>query len=138
MVVLDTNVISELFKPTPDPKVMAWVGSLSGEVLFTTAVTRGELLFGLYCMPEGRRRSDLLQGLTRLFEQKLAGHVLAYDDAAADAHAAIAAARRAQGHPVGQPDLMIAGIVHSRGATLATRNVRDFEGCGIPLIDPWH
>lgn len=138
MVVLDTNVISELFKPTPDPKVMAWVGSLPGDALFTTAVTRGELLFGLYCMPEGRRRNDLLQGLTHLFEQKLAGHVLAYDGAAADAHAAIAAARRTQGRPVGQFDMMIAGIVHSRGATLATRNVRDFEGCGIPLVDPWH
>jgi predicted nucleic acid-binding protein len=138
MVVLDTNVISELFKPTPDPKVMAWVRGLPGDGLFTTAVTRGELLFGLYCMPEGRRRSDLLQGLTRLFEQKLAGHVLAYDDAAADAHAAIAAARRARGRPVGQSDMMIAGIARSRGATLATRNVRDFEGCDIPLVDPWH
>jgi len=138
MVVLDTNVISELFKPTPDPKVMAWVGGLPGEGLFTTAVTRGELLYGLYCMPEGRRRNDLLQGLTLLFEQKLAGHVLAYDDAAADAHAAIAAARLAQGRPVGQADMMIAGIVRSREATLATRNVRDFEDCGIPLIDPWH
>lgn len=138
MVVLDTNVISELFKPTPDPKVMAWVGDLPGDGLFTTAVTRGELLFGLYCMPEGRRRSDLLQGLTRLFEQKLAGHVLAYDDAAADAHAVIAAARRARGRPVGQSDMMIAGIARSRGATLATRNVRDFEGCDIPLVDPWH
>jgi predicted nucleic acid-binding protein len=138
MVVLDTNVISELFKPAPDPKVMAWVGGLPGDGLVTTTVTRGELLFGLYCMPEGRRRSDLLQGLTRLFEQKLTGHVLAYDDAAADAHAEIAAARRARGRPVGQSDMMIAGIARSRGATLATRNVRDFEGCGIPLVDPWH
>lgn len=137
MVVLDTNVISELFKPTPDPKVMAWVGSLPGDALFTTAVTRGELLFGLYCLPEGRRRNDLLQGLIHLFEQKLAGHVLAYDGAAADAHAAIAAARRTQGRPVGQLDMMIAGIVRSRGATLATRNARDFEACGIPLVDSW-
>jgi predicted nucleic acid-binding protein len=80
----------------------------------------------------------LLQGLTRLFEQKLAGHVLAYDDAAADAHAAIAAARRARRRPVAQSDMMIAGIARSRGATLATRNVRDFEGCDIPLVDPWH
>lgn len=138
MVVLDTNVISELFKVAPDPQVMAWVAGLPGEGLFTTAVTRGELLFGLYCMPEGRRRNELLQGVTRLFEQKLAGHVLAYDDAAADAYAEIAAARRAQGRPGGQSDLMIAGITRSRGATLATRNQRDFEGCGITLVDPWH
>lgn len=138
MIVLDTNVISELFKPVPNPKVMSWVASLPGEDLFTTAVTRGELLFGLFCMPEGRRRSDLQQGLIGLFEQKLAGHVLAYDGDAADAHAAIAVARRARGRASSQSDAMIAGIVRSRGATLATRNVRDFEDCGIALVDPWH
>lgn len=138
MLVLDTNVISELFRPQPDPKVMAWIGQLSGEDLFTTAVTRGELLFGLYCMPDGRRRSDLLQKLVLLFEQQLAGHVLSYDGDAADAHAKFAAARRAQGRPVAMPDAMIAGIARSRGATLATRNARDFEGCGVTLIDPWH
>lgn len=138
MFVLDTHVISELFKPQPDSKVMAWVAQLSGDELFTTAVTRGELLFGVYCMPDGRRRSDLLQKLTVLFEQKLADHVLPYDGAAADAHAKIAAARRSQGRPVQMPDAMIAGIAHSRGAALATRNMRDFEGCGITLVDPWH
>lgn len=138
MLVLDTNVISELFRPEPDPKVMAWIGQLSGEDLFTTAVTRGELLFGLYCMPDGRRRSDLLQKLVLLFEQQLAGHVLPYDGDAADAHAKFAAARRAQGRPLAMPDAMIAGIARSRGATLATRNVRDFEGCDVTLIDPWH
>ena len=138
MFVLDTNVISELFRPQPDPKVMAWVGQLSGDELFTTAITRGELLFGLYCMPDGRRRNDLLEKLVLLFEQKLAGHVLAYDEAAADAHAKFAAARRAKGRPVAMPDAMIAGIAHSHEAALATRNVRDFEGCGVTLIDPWH
>lgn len=137
MIVLDTNVISELFRPEPDPKVVAWVGRLSGEDLFTTAVTQGELLFGLYSMTNGRRKADLLQKLTQLFEQELAGHVLAYDGEAADAHAQIAAARRAQGRPTGMPDAMIAGITRSRGATLATRNTRDFEGCGIELVDPW-
>lgn len=138
MFVLDTNVISELFRPQPDSKVMAWIGQLSGGDLFTTAVTRGELLFGLYCMPDGRRRSDLLQKLALLFDQKLAGHVLPYDGGAANAHAGFAAARRAQGRPVGMADAMIAGIARSRGAALATRNVRDFEGCGVTLIDPWH
>lgn len=138
MIVLDTNVISELFKPAPDARVMDWVGSLPGDVLFTTAVTRGELLYGLYCMPEGRRRSDLLSGMARLFQQRLAGHVLAYDGDAAEAHASIAAARRARGRASSQADSMIAGIVQSRGATLATRNVRDFEDCGITLVDPWH
>lgn len=138
MVVLDTNVISELFKPTPEPKVMAWVDSLPGDALYTTAVTQGELLFGLYCMPEGRRRHDLLQKLSRLFEQTLAGHVLAYDGDSAEAHARIAAMRRARGRSSSQADAMIAGIASSREATLATRNVRDFEDCGVSLINPWH
>ena len=138
MIVLDTNVISELFKPAPDPGVMTWVRSLPGSDLFTTAVTRGELLFGLHCMPAGRRRSDLLQQLTALVEQKLVGHVLPYDGDASDAHAQLAALRRSQGRPVAQSDAMIAGIARSRGATLATRNVRDFEDCGITVVDPWH
>ncbi|TAL91867.1 MAG: type II toxin-antitoxin system VapC family toxin [Rhodanobacter sp.] len=138
MIVLDTNVISELFKPVPDPQVMSWVGSLPGDDVFTTAITRGELLFGLFCMPAGPCRNDLQQGLTRLFEQKLAGHVLPYDGDAADAHAAIAVARCARGRASSQSDAMVGGIVHSRGATLATRNVRDFEDCGIALVDPWH
>lgn len=137
MLVLDTNVISELFKPDPNPKVVAWVGRLPGEQLFTTAITRGELLFGLYCMPDGRRKADLLQKLAQLFEHDLAGHILAYDSQAADAHAEIAAMRRAQGRPAGIADDMIAGITRSRGATLATRNTRDFQNCGIELIDPW-
>ncbi len=137
MIVLDTNVISELFKPAPDPGVMAWVGSLPGNDIFTTAITRGELLFGLHCMPEGRRRSDLLQKLTALFQQKLAGHVLPYDSEAADAYAELVAIRRAQGRPIEQSDAMIASIARSRGAALATRNMRDFDGCGIFLIDPW-
>lgn len=138
MIVLDTNVISELFRPAPDPNVMAWVATLPGEGLFATALTRGELLCGLFCTPEGRRRSDLQQGLNRLFEQKLAGHVLPYDGDAADAHAALAVASRAQGRASRQSDAKIAGIVRSRGAELATRNVRDFEHYGIALVDPRH
>lgn len=137
MIVLGTNVISELFKPAPQPRVMAWVAAVPGEALYMTAVTRGELLFGIYCLPDGRRKVALLRDVTALFEQQLAGHVLAYDGAAADQHAAISALRRTQGRATSFPDAMIAGIVRSRGATLATRNVKDFEDCGIALENPW-
>ena len=78
------------------------------------------------------------QEVEAIFAVDMAGRVLPYDEAAADAHAVVAATWRIQGHPVGQSDAMIAGIVRSHGATLATRNVRDFEGCDIPLVDPWH
>lgn len=138
MIALDTNVISELFKPAPQPRVMAWVAAVPGEALYTTAVTRGELLFGIFCLPDGHRKAALLRDVTALFDQQLAGHVLAYDGAAADQHAAISAQRRANGRTAGVPDAMIAGIVRSRGATLATRNVKDFENCGIALENPWN
>lgn len=137
MIVLDTNVISEIFKPLPDPGVMAWLQQQAQDAVFTTAISRGELLFGVSIMPTGRQRETLLAGLLRIFEVRFPERVLPYDSAAADAHAAFSAMRRSQGRPVSQSDAMIAGIVRSRGATLATRNVRDFEGCDIDLIDPW-
>lgn len=138
MIVLYTDVISEVFNPAPNPKVLDWLKQqLDGEV-FTTAITRSELLYGAHILPQGRRKDALLSGLLRIFELRFPNRVLPYDEGAADAHAQIAAQRRAQGRPSSHPDLMIAGIVSAHGATLATRNVRDFEGCGIGLIDPWH
>lgn len=138
MIVLDTNVISELFRPAPESRVMAWMEQVTGDDLFTTVITRAELLLGLHCMPDGRRKMHLSQGIARIFDSRLAGHVLVFDSSAADAYVAIAAARRSKGRPVSQSDAMIAGIVHAHDATLATRNTHDFENCGIALIDPWH
>lgn len=137
MIILDTNVISELFKPSPSPSASAFVRSLRGDELFTTTITRGELFYGLRCIPDGRRKDGLLRKLGLFFEGELAEHVLPYDAAASDAFAMIMAQRRTMGRPIQPPDAMIAGISHSRGATLATRNLRDFEGCGLQLIDPW-
>ncbi|MEP7185277.1 MAG: type II toxin-antitoxin system VapC family toxin [Rhodanobacter sp.] len=96
------------------------------------------MLFGVLVLPVGERRLRLRQKVVAIFDSDMAGCVLPYDGDAADAHAKVAAARRAQGRPVAMTDLMIAGIALSRGATLATRNVRDFEGCDVTLIDPWH
>lgn len=138
MIVLDTNVLSELIRPQPDPKVVAWLLGQPRSRLFTTAISRGEMLFGVLVLPDGQRKRRLWQEVQAIFATDMAGRVLPYDGEAADAHAAFAATRRAQGRPVELPDAMIAGIVQSRGATLATRNVRDFEGCGITLVDPWH
>lgn len=138
MIVLDTNVLSELTRPVPEPKVLAWIEAQAMDQLFTTAISRGEMLYGVRILPAGRRRESLLREVEAIFSIDMAGRVLPYDEAAADAHAEIAAGCRAQGRPGSQSDLMIAGIVHSRGAALATRNVRDFEGCGIALVDPWH
>lgn len=138
MIVLDTNVLSEFMRPQPDERVVAWLKRQTRSNLFTTAVTRGEMLYGVLILSDGQRKTHLQREVAAIFAVDMAGRVLPYDEAAADAHAAIAAARRTQGRPVGQSDAMIAGIARSHGATLATRNVRDFEGCGIPLVDPWH
>lgn len=138
MIVLDTNVISEVFNPVPDPRVAAWLQQRPDGEVFLTAITRGELLYGAHILPAGRRRETLIAGLQRIFEIRFQNRILPYDETAADAYAELAAIRRAQGRPSSQSDLMIAGIVRSHGARLATRNLRDFEGCGISLFDPWH
>lgn len=138
MIVLDTNVLSESMRPIPEPKVLAWLERQTGNVLFTTAISRGEMLYGAYLLPASRRRDEMLREIEAIFSIDMAGRVLPYDEAAADAYAELAALRRAQGRPSSQSDLMIAGIVRSHGARLATRNLRDFEGCGISLFDPWH
>lgn len=137
MIVLDTNVISEVFKPRPAPSVLAWLQQQDDDLIFATAITRGELLYGLHIMADGKRREMLLSGLQRILAVRFAGRVLPYDEAAADAYALILAQRRSMGRPTSVADAMIAAIARSRGARLATRNVRDFEGCGVTLVDPW-
>lgn len=138
MIVLDTNVLSELLRPRPEHKVVGWLQQQVRSQVFTTAISRGEMLFGVLILPAGRRRQQLLEEMRAIFDIDLRGRVLSYDGAAATAHAQFAARRRAEGRPVAQSDAMIAGIACSRGAALATRNTRDFEGCGIELVDPWH
>lgn len=138
MIVLDTNVLSELTRPAPEPKVLTWLAAQAGDVLFTTAISRGEMVYGARILPAGQRRDKLLGEVKAIFSIDMAGRVLPYDEAAADVHAEIAAHRRGSGRPISQSDAMIAGIVRAHGATLATRNVRDFDGCGVTLVDPWH
>lgn len=138
MIVLDTNILSELMRPSPEAKVLTWLEQQAGDALFTTAICRGEMLYGAHRLPAGRRRDDMFQAIEEIFSTDMAGRVLPYDEAAADAHAELAAKRCAVGRPGSQSDMMIAGIVRAHGAALATRNVRDFEDCGIVLVDPWH
>jgi len=136
MIVLDTNVISETLRPAPDAAVMAWFAAQPRPSLFTTTITRGELFYALRLLPDGQRRTALLNATHDIFNQDLDGQVLSFDSTAADAYAEIAASRRAAGQPISQFDAMIAGIARSRGASLATRNLKDFNDCGIQLIDP--
>jgi predicted nucleic acid-binding protein len=137
MIVLDTNVLSELMRPKPSPRVTAWFGELSGELLFTTSVTQAEILFAIALLPQGRHRTDLEKAAARMFAEDFSGRVLPFDGAAAEQFASISAARRERGRPIAPFDAMTAGIASAHGSALASRNVADFEGCGVRLIDPW-
>ena len=137
MIVLDTNVLSETLKPVPDVRVMAWLGAQPRAALFTTTVTRAEILYGLHLLPDGSRKGALSTAVDAIFVEDFAGRLLAFDSDAADAYARIAGARKSAGRPISQFDAMIAAWARSRGAALATRKVKDFTGCEIAVIDPW-
>jgi toxin FitB len=137
MIVLDTNVLSEVLRPVPEPSVLRWLASQSRGSLFTTTITRGEVLYGIRLLTDGKRRRGLWDAAQKIFSEDLADQVLSFDSDAADMYAEIAASRRTAGKPISQFDAMIVAMARSRGATLATRNVKDFEDCGVDVIDPW-
>ncbi len=137
MIVLDTNVLSELMKTKPDPAVVAWVARQSAEELFTTSITEAEIFYGIELLSASRRRENLLAAAERLFEADLAGRVLGFESDAARAFARIAVHRRTIGKPISQADAQIAAITHVRHAKLATRDAPDFADCRIEVINPW-
>lgn len=137
MIVLDTNIISELMRPAPAPAVETWMSAQPASGMFISAVTEAELRYGLALLPDGQRQRRLLAQAEAMFAEDFAGRILPFDSAAAAAYAPIAAARRLAGRPISQADAQIAAIAASRGAAIATRNVVDFEGCGIAVLDPW-
>ena len=137
MIVLDTNVLSEILRPAPSPRVVEWLNDQPRASVFTTTITRGEILYGIRVLPAGKRREGLWDAATKIFDVDFEGQVLSFDSVAADEFAEISAARRAAGRPITQFDAQIAGITRSRGAQLATRNVGDFEACGFEVVNPW-
>jgi predicted nucleic acid-binding protein len=135
VIVLDTNVLSEPIRATPDPAVLDWLSGAPDDVAIT-AITVGEILLGVRLLPAGRRRDGLLVAVQRVLGS-FSGRVLVYDDDSADIYAALQEQRRHAGHPLSVEDGMIAAICVQNGATLATRNVRDFEDLGLELVNPW-
>lgn len=137
MIVVDTNVLSELMRPEPDLQIVKWLAQFPSASLFTTAVTQSELLYGLELLPPGKRRNLLATAVEETFTEDFSNRILPFDSDAAQLFAVIAASRRRSGRPISQQDCQIAAIARSRSASLATRNVRDFENCGIPVVNPW-
>ena len=137
MIILDTNVLSEAMRPEPAASVMGWLAAQPRRDLRTTSISVGEILRGLYRLPEGRRRVDLEKRFHAFMWRAFRDDVLNFDAAAADAYARFAVQREQAGKAVTGPDAMIAGIAAAVAADIATRNVADFLGCGMGLINPW-
>jgi predicted nucleic acid-binding protein len=137
MIVLDTNVLSELMKPAPSKRVVNWMAAQPAQSLYTTSVAQAEILHGVMLLPSGRRRTAFETAAEEMFREEFAGRVLAFGSDAAPSYAHIAADRRRAGLPISQFDAQIAAIARSTGAAVATRNVTDFEGLGIDLVNPW-
>lgn len=136
MTILDTNVVSEMMRPLPERTVLEWVSNSTADDLHITAVTIAEILYGIEMLPAGKRRETLQAGADKTFGV-FAEHILTFDEKSAQAFSLIASSRRKQGKPISQFDAQIAAIAQRHGATLATRDIADFEGCGVGLVNPW-
>lgn len=136
MIVLDTNVLSELMRSEPADAVLHWMASQPIAALYVTSFSYAEILLGIGLMPEGRRRQRLAEQAQGMFADEFAGHVLSFDQSAAAAYAAIASQRQQAGNRINAIDGMIAAIAQVHGAAVASRD-SDLAGCGVPLINPW-
>lgn len=137
MIVADTNVLSELLRPRPDPRVLLWADEADLAGIFVTSITEAEVFGGIGQLPRGRRRQELETGAERLFAEVFVGRILPFDSAAARQFADVTITRRAAGRPIDLPDAMIAAICAVHGAAIATRDEDGFDGLGIQVINPW-
>jgi predicted nucleic acid-binding protein len=138
LIVLDTNVVSELLRAVPAAQVEAWLSAQDGASVYFTSVGEAELRYGVAILPPGKRRTALTKTIAGILEEDFRDRILAFDRAAASVYATISANRRAAGRPISQFDCQIAAIAGANGAAVATRNTADFAGCGIVVIDPWN
>ncbi|MBZ0095004.1 MAG: type II toxin-antitoxin system VapC family toxin [Sulfuricella sp.] len=137
MIVVDTNVISEVMRPQPSPAVLSWLNAQDGNQLFITTVTLAEIGYGLRILPDGQRRWQLHSRFEQFIAQAFEERVLDFTVSAARSYAEIMGHRKEVGHPMSLPDGQIASIAHAHGFAVATRNIKDFEDCGLELINPF-
>jgi predicted nucleic acid-binding protein len=137
MILLDTNVISEPLRPTPEPRVIGWIDAQPMETLYLTAITVAELRAGMALLPAGKRRSGLHESLEKRVLPLFAGRVLPFDLPCTQAYAALIAKARSAGLAIATADAYIAAIAAANGFTVATRDTRPFEAAGVSVINPW-
>lgn len=137
VILLDTNVLSALMRTRPDPVVVAWLDAQAPDSIWTTAVTVFEIRFGIELLPPSRRRKALEAAFDAMLRDDLSGRVAAFDSAAAEEAATLAARRQRRDRSVDLRDTQIAGIALARRAALATGNVRHFDGLNVHVVSPW-
>jgi predicted nucleic acid-binding protein len=137
MILLDTNVVSELMRPAPSEAVLAWFAAQDAADLYLSAIGEAELRRGAAMLPEGKRRAQLMAAIDAMIIEDFAGRILPFDSAAAQAFVQVFLERRAAGRPISFADCQIAATARAQGAAIATRNTNDFAGGGIAVIDPW-
>jgi len=137
VIVLDTNVLSELIKPTPTPQVLRWVDDQQSAELVITSITTAELRAGVAVLPRGRRKETIGRQIERLINDVFGGYVLPFDSSSSSHYADIVATGRRRGRTMSALDVQIAAICRQHDATLATRNITDFEALNLPLVNPW-
>ena len=137
MILLDTNVFSELMRPAPSEAVLAWFAAQEAHDLYLSAIGEAELRRGAAMLPAGKRRDQLMAMIDAMIAEDFAGRILPFDSNAAQAFVLVFLERRAAGRPISFADGQIAATARAQGAAIATRNTADFAGCGIAVIDPW-
>ena len=139
MIVLHTNVVSELRRPAPAPAqvMVAWVDAQPATEMFLTAVTVAELLYGVGRLADGARKTDLASRVEAMLAEDFNDRVLVFDRDAAAHWADIVVRRERAGRPISMADAQIAAICRSHNAVLATRNVSDFDDTGLTIANPW-
>ena len=138
IVVVDTNVVSELMKQTPDPSVLKWFDNQDAHALHLSVIVEAELRRGAAILPTGKRRTRLIWEIDTMIEFEFKGRVMPFERIAAYEFANIYADRSASGWPISFSDCLIAATARTCEAAVATRDVKDFEGCGVEIITPWN
>jgi predicted nucleic acid-binding protein len=137
MILIDTNVISEVMKVSPSLQVLEWLNHQDSNELYVSAITIGEIEYGLRILPDGRRRLELKERFGRFISAAFTQRILAFDVSAARTYGDVMGLRKELGRPMSMPDGQIAAIARCRGLSIATRNTSDFEECGVDLINPF-
>jgi predicted nucleic acid-binding protein len=137
MYILDTNILSELMDPEGASAVLVWADAVAPADQFTTAMSQAEVLYGLAVMPKGKRRTERIMWAEQMFAEDFPGRILPFEQRAAAHYADILSSRGSWGRRIDTIDAQIAAVARATGMAVVTRNVRDFQHCGIDLINPW-